>query len=120
MTTWCRRSSRGQPALRAVGAAAPLALMLSCSGAPLDEVDQVQDEVRVCPGATTVEGIDVSYYQQTINWSQVKAAGIHYAVTRISDGLNFPDSQFATNWAGIKSVGLIRGAYQYFEPAQDA
>jgi len=93
---------------------------IGCSGSPYDSTGESQDEVRVCPGATTVEGIDVSYYQKTINWPQVKASGVQFAVTRISDGLNFPDSEFANNWAGIKSAGLIRGAYQYFEPGQDA
>jgi lysozyme len=66
-----------------------------------------------------VEGIDVSYYQGTIDWNGVKGSGIAFAVTRISDGLNFPDTQFDRNWAAIKSAGLIRGAYQYFEPGQD-
>jgi lysozyme len=93
---------------------------VGCSGSPYDATGESQDEVRVCPGATTVEGIDVSYYQKTINWQQVKASGVLFGVTRISDGLNFPDSEFANNWAGMKSVGLIRGAYQYFEPGQDA
>jgi uncharacterized protein (TIGR03382 family) len=42
-----------------------------------------------------------------------------YAFVRVSDGLNSPDATFATNWAGSRSAGVIHGAYQYFEPAQD-
>src|SRR5258706_586289 len=101
-------------------AAAGLTIVVGCSGDPRESTGESREEVRVCPGATTVEGVDVSYYQGKIDWNQVKASGVKFAVTRISDGLNFKDSQFDTNWAAIQSEGLLRGAYQYFEPAQDA
>ncbi|HMJ52287.1 MAG TPA: GH25 family lysozyme [Polyangiaceae bacterium] len=120
MARWLRRNGDGVDVRAAFAVAAALLPMVGCSGSPYDATGESSDEVRVCPATTTVEGIDVSYYQKTINWQQVKASGIQFAVTRISDGLNFPDSEFADNWAGIKSVGLIRGAYQYFEPGQDA
>jgi lysozyme len=29
------------------------------------------------------------------------------------------DTDFQQNWQGIASAGLIRGAYQYFEPGED-
>jgi lysozyme len=64
------------------------------------------------------KGIDVSYYQGTIDWSQVAAAGINFAVARVSDG-SFQDPQFAANWAGMKANGIIRGAYHYFRASQD-
>lgn len=119
--TSCPRRDRDRVAVRAaIGGVAAAMLVAACSGSPYEATDESQDAVRVCPGASTVEGIDVSYYQKTINWPQVKASGVAFAVTRISDGLNFPDSEFANNWAGIQSVGLVRGAYQYFEPGQDA
>jgi lysozyme len=73
-----------------------------------------------CPGSSTVPGIDVSDYQGNVNWSAVAASGHKFAIARVSDGLNFSDSQFARNWSGMKAAGLIRGAYQFFEPAQDA
>ncbi len=60
----------------------------------------------------------MSVYQGTVNWTSVKAAGIDFAIARISDGSAL-DTQFATNWSGMKSAGLVRGAYQYFEPGQD-
>ena len=103
-------------------ALAPLLLVLGCGPEVQGETvpSEVTEALRVCPSGPTVEGIDVSYYQGTIDWNGVKAAGIRFAVTRISDGLNFSDTQFSRNWPAIKSVGLVRGAYQYFEPGQDA
>lgn len=78
----------------------------------------VGEEVTVCAAGTTVKGLDVSSYQGSITWASVKAAGNDFAIARISDGSAL-DSDFATNWAGMKAAGLIRGAYQYFEPGQD-
>lgn len=74
---------------------------------------------RVCAAATTTKGVDVSYHNGTISWPQVKAAGYEFAFVRISDGTGFRDPQFATNWAGAKSAGLVRGIYQFFRPTQD-
>jgi lysozyme len=99
---------------------APAVFVLGCGPRAPEETSEVSEELRVCPSGPTVEGIDVSYYQGTIDWNRVKGSGIAFAVTRISDGLNFPDSQFSRNWPAIRSVGLVRGAYQYFEPGQDA
>ncbi len=72
----------------------------------------------ICPGPDTVEGIDVSVWQGSINWPAVKASGKQYAIIRVSDGL-YVDTKFAGNWSGAKSAGVIRGVYQFFEPALD-
>jgi lysozyme len=72
----------------------------------------------ICPSGSTLQGIDVSVAQGAIIWSQVSAAGKAFAFARVSDG-NFVDPSFAGNYAAIKAAGMIRGAYQHFEPAQD-
>src|SRR5205807_1649707 len=77
------------------------------------------DALTVCAAGLTVKGIDVSDWQGTINWDAATATGIGYAIARINDG-NHTDSQFTRNWAQIKSHGLVRGAYQFFEPSMDA
>ncbi len=75
---------------------------------------------RICPDGDVTEGIDVSYWQETINWNQVAADGVKFAFIRVSYGLEFYDSQFENNWAGAKANGIYRGAYQYFLAGQDA
>jgi GH25 family lysozyme M1 (1,4-beta-N-acetylmuramidase) len=75
---------------------------------------------RTCASGSTVPGIDVSYYQATIDWDRVAAAGIEYAFIRVSDGLNFNDSKFQRNWDEAKRVGVRRAVYQYFRPHQSA
>ncbi|HYO52276.1 glycoside hydrolase family 25 protein [Archangium sp.] len=73
----------------------------------------------VCAGSTVVRGIDVSYYQGTINWNSVKSAGKSFAIIRVSDGTGFQDPNFNTYWANAKAAGMTVGAYQFFRPTQD-
>jgi lysozyme len=72
----------------------------------------------VCAGASTVEGIDVSSFDGTIDWTAV-AASKGFAFARMSDGTGFVDPTFSENYLGIRAAGMARGAYQLFEPAQD-
>lgn len=72
------------------------------------------------PTAATTPGIDVSSFQGTVNWSAVAAGGEAFAIARANDGTSFVDPDFQQNWQGISSAGLVRGAYEFFEPSQDA
>ncbi|MCB9583460.1 MAG: hypothetical protein H6717_40885 [Polyangiaceae bacterium] len=63
------------------------------------------------------QGADVSAWQTNFNWS---AAGVVYGYARISDGANYIDKYFDQNWKQMKDLGILRGAYQYFEPGQNA
>ena len=102
-------------------AAAPLAALLLSGCIPADEdepIDETSQEVVVCPGPNLVYGIDVSVYQGDIDWTKVATAK-DFAIARVSDG-SYLDTKFDKNWSGMKAAGIIRGAYQYFEPAQDA
>ena len=61
-------------------------------------------------------GIDVSRYQGTINWSQVAAAGKDFVIVRVgssnSGGL-YVDPYFLQNVNGAHAAGLRVGAYYY-------
>lgn len=60
------------------------------------------------------KGIDVSEFQGTINWEKVKAAGIDYAILRISFGYgNGYDSQFQRNASECERLGIPYGVYSY-------
>src|SRR5262245_50270540 len=71
---------------------------------------------RSCATGTVIRGIDVSYYQGTIDWNRVKNDGIDFAFVRVSDGATFRDPKFVTNWAESQAAGVVRGAYQFFRP----
>jgi MYXO-CTERM domain-containing protein len=99
-------------------------VVAACTASSSDRVDVATTPpdikvTEVCGVGPTVEGVDVSTYEGTIDWSEVAASGVVYTFVRVSDGLDFPDDTFATNWAGSRSAGVIHGAYQFFEPDQD-
>ncbi len=75
--------------------------------------------VVTCASGATVKGVDVSTYQGSIDWSAVHASGRDFAIARVSDGTTNPDGTFATNWAGIKAAGMVRGVYQFFRASED-
>lgn len=76
-------------------------------------------EGAVCAPGETLFGIDVSYYQDTIDWNAVAADGVQFAIVRVSHSTQFFDPQFEANLAGARAAGIHTGVYQYFEPADD-
>lgn len=59
-------------------------------------------------------GIDVSNHQGTIDWAAVAGDDITFAYIRASEGGDFTDARFATNWSEAARVGLDRGTYHFF------
>ena len=62
---------------------------------------------RVCAAGVTTKGVDVSYYNGSVNWTTVKNAGYEFAFIRVSDGNGFHDPKFDAYWAGAKAAGLV-------------
>lgn len=68
-------------------------------------------------GNYRVRGIDVSSYQQRIDWSGVAQTGDYaFAYIKASEGTSYQDPYFQANWQGAKASGLLRGAYHFFTP----
>nr|MBC7612980.1 glycoside hydrolase family 25 protein [Pseudopedobacter sp.] len=68
-----------------------------------------------------VHGIDVSFYQQKINWKKVgameyKEIHISFAFIKATEGVTLVDPYFQRNWRESKEGGIVRGAYHYFKP----
>jgi hypothetical protein len=55
------------------------------AGGEAPEIGVVEEQMTVCADGPTVKGIDVSYYQGTINWASVKSAGFEFAFIRGRD-----------------------------------
>ena len=71
---------------------------------------------RNLPAITPLEGLDVSRWQGTINWPQVKAAGKQFVVMKATEGTDYVDPMFATNRAGATAVGIPMTAYDFASP----
>jgi lysozyme len=72
------------------------------------------------PQETYLNGIDVSHYQGTVNWAEVRSANCAFAFAKASESTSIVDPEFAANWSGMKAAGLVRGAYHFFRPEQNA
>jgi GH25 family lysozyme M1 (1,4-beta-N-acetylmuramidase) len=77
-----------------------------------------QAATKVCAKNETTPGIDISKHQADVDFAAVKKSGKRFVIARTSDGA-YSDPQFAKNWRGAKSAGLIRGVYHFFRPAKD-
>jgi len=86
----------------------------------LDLLAPLDPSAATCADGTTTFGIDVSKWQADIDWADVKADGVKYAFIRVSHGVNTIDAFFDDNWEGAGAQGILRGAYQFFEPGQNA
>lgn len=94
-------------------------LSLSACAADDGRYDTSESSLRRCAtSSTSIEGVDVSHHNGTIDWNRVEAAGVRFAFIRVSDAL-YEDTQFDRNWSEAARVGILRGAYQYFRPNKD-
>jgi lysozyme len=84
-----------------------------------DDVSQLEQGLTVCAGPTTIPGIDVSHFDGTITWSTVAGSGVKWAYAKATENTTFTDPEFAANWSGMKSAGVLRGAYHFFHPNVD-
>jgi len=75
------------------------------------------------PAEYEIHGIDVSKYQQIINWDlvrQMKVDGIQigFAFIKATEGNGNQDRYFKRNWNKARESGVSRGAYHFFLPTK--
>ncbi len=72
-----------------------------------------------CAAGTTIKGVDVSQYQQHVDWKKLISLGIQFGCCKATEGAFFTDKFFQENWVNMKSFNLPRIAYHYFHPSID-
>lgn len=75
------------------------------------------------PTNYAVHGIDVSRYQQQIDWQRVgqmedEGIRLKFVFVKATEGRALVDPYFSRNWQQSAEHGLIRGAYHYFSPGR--
>lgn len=85
---------------------------------PYDALDFAMNEsgYLTCTTGESILGVDVSAWQETVNWQQVKAAGMDFAIVRIggrgtTQGALYPDSYLQANYDGARAAGMMVGGY---------
>ncbi len=59
-------------------------------------------------------GVDVSNHQDEIDWEAVAGDDMTFAYMKATEGGDWVDQWFQTNWDGAAAAGLDRGAYHFF------
>jgi|ERR1044072_858392 lysozyme len=67
----------------------------------------------------TTKGIDVSHYDESIDFAALKAAGFVFVSCKCTEGVSVVDARYKTNKAKAKAAGLLFGAYHFFRPGLD-
>ena len=75
-------------------------------------LDGIEASVDVTVTDCQLNGIDVSKWQQGINWETVKASGIKFAMLRLAHGTS-KDILFEDYYAGAMEQGIPVGIYCY-------
>jgi lysozyme len=93
-------------AARVAGGAAAAALCLGIVAAP-------------ATAAASPTGPDVSRWQHgsPLSWAAVKGAGHSFAFVKATEGSGYTNPYFASDWAGTRNAGLLRGAYHFARPS---
>lgn len=62
-----------------------------------------------------LNGVDISAWQEKVNWKKIKNDGIDFAILRAGYGkkANQEDAYFATNFKNATAAGLPVGIYWY-------
>lgn len=94
-------------------------LMLLCLALPGLASDRFGDSKPVTwsgrpPSAYPVHGIDVARFQDHIDWSAAKRAGVSFVFIKATEGGDFFDPMFDSHWHGARRAGIPRGAYHFY------
>lgn len=71
-------------------------------------------------GRAIVEGVDLSQYQQGVDYRAVVASGKRFGFVRVADGDSHPDPTFFTHRDGLLDAGAVVGPYLFFRAGSDA
>ncbi|MBR3456171.1 MAG: glycoside hydrolase family 25 protein [Bacteroidaceae bacterium] len=71
--------------------------------------------------AGTVRGIDISHYQDEIDWdllrnATVKDSPLMFIFVKATEGVGMLDENFIQNFYYARQNSIMRGAYHYFKP----
>lgn len=86
---------------------------------------QAQYGDPVYPDGFKVHGVDVSHYQATIDWEQLRNASLNkapvtFVIIKATEGESLIDDYFNLNFYEARRNDFVRGAYHFFLPDVDA
>ncbi|EFL28765.1 lysozyme M1 (1,4-beta-N-acetylmuramidase M1) [Streptomyces himastatinicus ATCC 53653] len=68
------------------------------------------------PDAATVEGVDVSNHQGSVNWTSLWNKNVRFAYVKATESTTYKNPAFSSQYNGAFKKGMIRGAYHFALP----
>lgn len=108
----------GQAAMGRAGMNAPAAEGQAPAAKALT-TESAQPSVPEQPASTVGQplGLDVSSWQGSVNWTDVKNKGARFAYVKATEGTSYRNPYFGAQYGGATSAGLFRGAYHFAAPS---
>jgi lysozyme len=97
-----------------IATAAAVLVLLGVVGVGIVFGSRVYAQLELARLRYDVIGVDVSHHQGQIDWNALARGGVAFAYVKATEGANFQDISFATNWAQSARTGVPRGAYHFF------
>jgi GH25 family lysozyme M1 (1,4-beta-N-acetylmuramidase) len=113
------RRAAGRPPRAAailVGLLVLAVLAPTALAAPAARSPELAQSIPSDATSSTLEGIDVSHWQGTIDWTKVAGAAKRFAIIKATESTDFVDAKYATNHAAAKANGIWTGAYHFAQP----
>lgn len=64
-----------------------------------------------------IKGIDISKYQNNINWDNINTSEVKFVIIKSSEGSDLKDPKFKYNWNECNKRKIITGAFHVFSLA---
>jgi lysozyme len=61
-----------------------------------------------------IRGIDISSHQHQIDWNRFTGTEVNFVLIKATEGGDFKDPMFQSNWQNVQLKGSIAGAYHFF------
>ncbi len=97
------------PAQHPVAIAAPVLVI-----APQFDDTSPHEAVGRLPMRFPVHGVDLSRFQQGIDWNRARGSGVNFAFVKATEGGDGYDPLFPSHWTKAAAVGVRRGAYHLY------
>ncbi len=77
------------------------------------------------PSSYTIRGIDISHYQESINWKRLRGADmddepVTFVIIKATEGADLKDTYFQHNIQEARKHGMTVGAYHFLTPTATA
>ncbi len=66
---------------------------------------------------SSVDGMDVSSWQGTVDWTSWYRSGKRFAYVKATEGTSYRSPTFSAQYTGSYTAGMIRGAYHFALPS---